>query len=628
MADILKDIQKELPKVISSANFEGANIVLYTNDIEFFKDNEGKIKELVNKFKKRIELRADEKLLKSEEDTEKIIRETVPKEAELTAILFDSQRSIVVIEAKRPGLVIGKSGLILKEIKDNSLWIPQIQRSPAIESKITENIRDVLYQNNNTRKKFLNSVGKKIYKEWNPEKVEEWIRITFLGGGRQVGRSCFLLSTPQTKILLDCGINVAGKGKEKFPYLDVSEFKINELDAIILSHAHLDHSGLIPYLFKMGYRGPVYMTAPTRDVSALLALDFIGVAYKQAAAPLFSSTDIKEMVKHTICLEYNEVTDIAPDMRITLYNSGHALGSSIVHINIGNGAHNLIYTGDFKFLKSQLLERAVSNFPRLETMIIESTYGGKNNVLPPRKEAEDQMINEIKETIGQGGKVLIPELGLGRAQETMLILAEAMKNNSLPKVPIYIDGMIWDINGIHTAYPDFLNSLVRKEVFQNNNPFISEVFQRVGSAAERKQVIEGGPCVVLATSGMLVGGASVEYFRHFSINKNNKICFVCYQGPGSLGRQVQDGVKEVRMNIEGKEENIEVNMNVITIDGLTSHAGRTELLDFANKCQPHPNRIIIVHGEQSRCLDLASSIYKLQHTETNVPRNLETIRLR
>ena len=628
MADILKDIQKELPKVISSANFEGANIVLYTNDIEFFKDNEGKIKELVNKFKKRIELRADEKLLKSEEDTEKIIRETVPKEAELTAILFDSQRSIVVIEAKRPGLVIGKSGLILKEIKDNSLWIPQIQRSPAIESKITENIRDVLYQNNNTRKKFLNSVGKKIYKEWNPEKVEEWIRITFLGGGRQVGRSCFLLSTPQTKILLDCGINVAGKGKEKFPYLDVSEFKINELDAIILSHAHLDHSGLIPYLFKMGYRGPVYMTAPTRDVSALLALDFIGVAYKQAAAPLFSSTDIKEMVKHTICLEYNEVTDIAPDMRITLYNSGHALGSSIVHINIGNGAHNLIYTGDFKFLKSQLLERAVSNFPRLETMIIESTYGGKNNVLPPRKEAEDQMINEIKETIGQGRKVLIPELGLGRAQETMLILAEAMKNNSLPKVPIYIDGMIWDINGIHTAYPDFLNSLVRKEVFQNNNPFISEVFQRVGSAAERKQVIEGGPCVVLATSGMLVGGASVEYFRHFSINKNNKICFVCYQGPGSLGRQVQDGVKEVRMNIEGKEENIEVNMNVITIDGLTSHAGRTELLDFANKCQPHPNRIIIVHGEQSRCLDLASSIYKLQHTETNVPRNLETIRLR
>ena len=626
--DILKDIQSELPKVITSAKFEGANIVFYTDDIGFFRDNEGKIKELVNKFKKRIELRADEKILKSQEEAEKIIRQKIPSDAGLTNILFDPQRSVVVIEAKRPGLVIGKSGLILKDIKDESLWIPQVQRSPAIESKITENIRAVLYQNNNSRKKFLNLVGKKIYKEWNPEKVEEWIRVTFLGGGRQVGRSCILLSTPQTKVLLDCGINVAGKGKEKFPYLDVSEFKINELDAIILSHAHLDHSGLIPYLFKMGYDGPIYMTAPTRDVAALLALDFIGVAYKQAAAPLFSSTDIKEMVKHTICLEYNEVTDIAPDMRITMYNSGHALGGAIVHINVGNGAHNLIYTGDFKFDRTKLLDKAIANFPRLETMIVESTYGSKNDVLPSRKESEEMLVNEIKNTIEKGGKVLIPELGLGRAQETMLILEEAMKEGKMQKVPIYIDGMIWDINGIHTAYPDFLNPLVRKEIFNDNNPFVSDTFVRIGSAQERKQVIEGGPCVVLATSGMLVGGASVEYFRHFAQNKRNKICFVCYQGSGSLGRLIQDGTKQVRMNVEGNEENIDVNMDVITIAGLTAHAGRNELLEYTNRCQPRPNRIIINHGEQSKCLDLASSIYKLHHIETNVPRNLETIRLR
>jgi KH/beta-lactamase-domain protein len=628
MPDILKDIQKDLPKVISSANFEGANIVLYTNDLSFFQDNNGIIKELVNKFKKRIELRVDTSLLKSTEETEKIIKETIPQDSGLTDILFDQQRSIVVIEAKRPGLVIGKAGLVLKEIKEKTYWIPQVQRSPAIKSKITENIRAVLYQNNNIRKKFLNSVGKKIYKEWNPEKIEGWIRITILGGGRQVGRSCLLLQTPQSKILLDCGIDVAGKGPEKFPYLDVSEFKINELDAIILSHAHLDHSGLIPYLFKMGYRGPVYMTAPTRDISALLALDFIGVAYKQASAPLFSSTDIKEMVKHTICLNYNEVTDIAPDIRITLYNAGHALGSSLIHINVGNGAHNLLYSGDLKFIRTKLLDRAISNFPRLETMIIESTYGSKNDVLPSRMESEEQLFKEIKDTIEKKGKVLIPELGLGRAQETMLLLAEAMSKNLLPKVPIYVDGMIWDINGIHTAYPDFLNSNVRSQVFQDDNPFISDIFKRVGSAAERKNVIEGGPCVVLATSGMLQGGASVEYFRHFASSKKNKICFVCYQGIGSLGRQIQDGIKEVRMNVEGKEENIEIKMDVITINGLTAHAGRNELLEFVNRCQPRPNRVIINHGEQSKCLDLASSIYKLHHIETNVPRNLETIRLR
>ena len=628
MADILKDVQKELPKVIKSASFEGANIVLYTDDIDFFSDNQGQIKELVNKFKKRIELRADTKLLKPQEETEKIIKNCIPQDAELTEILFDVQRSIVVIEVKRPGLAIGKSGIVLKEIKRQSFWIPQIQRSPAIRSKITENIRAVLYQNNNARKRFLNSVGKKIYKEWNPEKIEGWIRLTILGGGRQVGRSCILLQTQNTKILLDCGIDVAGRGKDKFPYLDVSEFKINELDAIILSHAHLDHSGLIPYLFKMGYRGPVYMTAPTRDIAALLALDFIGVAYKQASAPLFSSTDVKEMVKHTICLNFNEVTDIAPDVRITFYNSGHALGSSQIHLNIGNGAHNLVYSGDFKFVRTRLLDRAISNFPRLETLIVESTYGGKNNVLPPRKDSEEQLINEIKDTIEKKGKVLIPELGLGRAQETMLILEEAIRNNKLPEIPIYIDGMIWDINGIHTAYPDFLNTQVRREVFQDNNPFVSDVFQRVGSPSERKDVIEGGPCVVLATSGMLVGGASVEYFKHFASNKRNKICFVCYQGSGSLGKQVQDGVKQVVMNSEGKEELIEVNFDIVTIDGLTAHAGRNELLEFANRTQPRANKIIINHGEQSRCLDLASSIYKLHHIETCVPRNLETIRLR
>jgi uncharacterized protein len=626
--DILKDIQKDLQGFIDSANFEGANIVIYTNDLDFFRDNNGKIRELVNKYKKRIELRADSKLLKTQEDTEKIIHDIVPKDAEVTEILFDPQRSIVVIEARRPGLVIGKEGLILKKIKDKCLWNPQVQRSPAIKSKITESIRAVLYANNNTRKRFLNSVGKKIYKEWNPEKVEEWIRVTALGGGRQVGRSCFLLQTPQSKILMDCGVNVAGKGKDKFPYLDVSEFKINELDAIILTHAHLDHSGLIPYLFKMGYRGPVYMTAPTRDIAALLALDFIGVAYKQASAPLFSSVDVKEMVKHTICLSYNEVTDIAPDVRITFYNSGHTLGSAMIHLNIGNGAHNLLYTGDMKYAKTRLLDRAISNFPRLETMIVESTYGSRNDVLPPRQESEEEMIKAIKETIEKGGKVLIPELGLGRAQETMLILEEAMRQKKLPEFPIYIDGMIWDINGIHTAYPDFLNSQIRNEVFQDNNPFISDVFKRVGSQSERKEVIEGSPCVVLATSGMLVGGASVEYFKNFASGPNNLICFVCYQGPGSLGRQVQEGIKKVQMNVEGKEELIDVKFNVMSITGLTAHAGRNELLEFANRTQPRANKIMIQHGEQSKCLDLASSIYKLHHIETNVPRNLETIRLR
>ena len=626
--DILKNIKEQLSEDITDASFEGANIVLYTSSENFFREGEGKIKEIVEKIKKRIELRADQKILPEQGKTEEEIKKIIPKDAEVTNLIFDIQRSIVVIEAKKPGLVIGKQGSILEEIRRTTLWTPQVQRSPAIKSKITENIREVLYANNNYRRKFLNSIGKKIYEEWNPEKVDEWIRLSFLGGARQVGRSCILLQTPNSKILLDCGIDVASQGKEKFPSFNVPEFDIANLDAVIISHAHLDHVGLVPYLYKMGYKGPVYMTTPTRDIAALLSLDFIGVAYKQAAQPLFSSTDIKEMVKHSICLNYNEVTDVMPDARLTFYNAGHALGSAMVHLNIGNGAHNLLYTGDFKYGRSRLLDPAVSNFPRIESVITESTYGSKDDILPPRIKSEEELLEIVNKTINRNGKVLIPELGLGRAQETMLILEDAMKAGKLKKVPIYIDGMIWDINAIHTAYPDFLSSRIRAQIFQDRNPFVSDTFSRVGSPQEREKVVEGGPCVVLATNGMLVGGASVEYLKEFAVNKNNSIVFVCYQGIGSLGRQVQEGIKQTKMIVDGREEIVDINLEVHTIKGLTAHSGRNELLSFFNNMRPKPKRIIINHGEVSKSLDLASALYKLNRVETNVPRPLETLRLR
>jgi len=626
MADILKNIKDELPKVITEAMFEGANIVIYTDNKDFFKTGDSKIKEIVDKIKKRVELRADKSILAPESDTEKTIRALVPEEAEITNIIFDVQRSVVVIEAKKPGLVIGKQGSVLNDIKKSTLWTPTVQRSSAIPSKITEKIRSVLYANNTFRRKFLNDIGKKIYSEWTSEKMDMWVRITCLGGGRQVGRSCFLLQTPKSKILLDCGINPAiDEGAEKFPYLNVSEIgDLNSIDAIILSHAHLDHSALIPYLYKLGYNGPVYMTAPTRDIAALLALDFIGVAYKQAASPLYKTEDIAEMVRHSICLEYNEVHDITPDIRITFYNAGHVLGSSQVHLNIGNGLHNLVYTGDMKYSKTRLLDPAVNHFPRVETIIMESTYGGKENILPPRYEAEQKFIELAKKTIENKGKILLPELGLGHAQETTLRVVESIASGELPRVPVYLDGMVWDINAIHTAYPDFLSNSVRSQIFQDVNPFISDILKRVGSPQERKQVLEGGPCIIIATSGMLVGGASVEYFKNLADNPNNLIVFGCYQAAGSLGKMVQDGAKEVIVG----DQKISVKMQVAELDGLSSHSGRNELLQYINRMVPKPKKIIINHGEASRCLDLASSLYKMHKIETNVPKNLETIRLK
>ena len=632
MAEILKEILKDIPENvdISIALFEGANIVLYTKNRAFFLDNSGVIKDIVNKIKKRIEVRIDPSMTLDEEKAKEEIEKILTEEAGKVNILFDPQRSQVVIEAEKPGLVIGKAGEVLREIKAKTLWTPLVKRIPAIRSILIENIRKVLYENNDYRRNFLHKVGERIYANWDSEKKEEWIRVSFLGGARQVGRSCLYLQTPESRVLLDCGVNIAASGKDAYPYFETPEFNINELDAVIISHPHLDHCGLVPLLFKMGYRGPVYWTLPTRDISALLCLDYIGVAFKEAKKAIYTATDVKEMVKHSIWLDYEEVCDITPDIRITFYNAGHTLGSAMAHLHIGNGLHNFLYSGDTKYARTKLLESAVTKFPRLETMTLESTYGGKDNIQPPREEWERKLVEVIKNTIERKGKVLIPVLGVGRAQEVMLIVEELVRKKIIPEIPVFVQGMVWDITAIHTAYPDFLNNQVKKAIFhQDSNPFLSPLFKQVGSAKERQQIIEEtGSCIILATSGMLQGGASVEYFKELADNPRNSLVFVSYQGEGSLGRRVQSGERMFVMESNGRRENVEVKMEIHTLEGLSGHSSRNELTRFVYNLDPRPKKIIVVHGESSRCLDLASTLHKLNKIETAAPKNLEAIRIR
>jgi hypothetical protein len=629
MADIIKEILKILPEgKISDAVFEGANIVLYTKDKKYFLNDEGSIRAAVNTFKKRIELRPDPSVSEEQEKAEKDIRKILPAESGITNIVFEPQRSLVTIETEKPGLAIGKQGQLLRDIREKCLWVPIIRRTPAIRSVLIENIRAVLFQNTEYRRKFLDKVGHRIYDGWIREKKNEWVRITFLGGARQVGRSCILLQTPESRILLDCGINVASN-EEPYPYLDAPEFHLNELDAVIISHSHLDHSGFVPYLFKYGYRGPIYCTAPTRDVMSLLTLDYVKLMTAENRDPLYSTDDIKEMVKHVIPLEFEEVTDVTPDVRITLYPAGHILGSAMVHLNIGNGLHNLLYTGDMKFGRTPLLEPAHTQFPRLETVIIESTYGGKTNVQGALQEQDELLRGIIRETVKRGGKVLMPVLGSGRAQDVMVIIEEMVKKGELEPIPVYIDGMVWDITAIHTAYPEFLNRNIRKNIFhKDENPFLNPIFKRIGSAKERQQLIEEhGPCVILATSGMMVGGPSVEYFKHLADNPKNSIVFSCYQPEGALGYRIMHGEKEFIFNEGGRQLVVPVKMEVCRVE-ISDHSDRKQLMNFVFKCQPRPKKVIVNHGENSRILDLASSIHKQGRIETVAPRNLESIRLK
>lgn len=632
MSKIIKEIMKHLPEEkVSDACFEAANIVLYTKDKSFFLNNEGVIKNVVDDIKKRVELRPDPSITLSPEDAEKEIRAIIPEEAGIAQIIFDTNRSRVIIETEKPGLAIGKQGSLLRDIRARTFWVPIIRRTPPIRSKLIENIRAVLYQNSEYRRKFLDKTGHRIYDGWIREKKHEWVRLTFLGSGRQVGRSCLFLQTPESRVLLDCGIDPAAQDNESaYPFLDAPEFDINNLDAVIISHAHLDHCGFLPYLYKFGYRGPTYCTAPSRDVMALLQLDMVKIARGDGKEPLYTSDDVKEVMKHTICLDYEEVTDITPDVRITLYNAGHILGSSMVHLHVGNGLHNIVYTADILYGRSQLLEPAVTEFPRVESLIIESTYGGKDNIGQNREDAEREFAEVIKRTIDRRGRVLVPVLGVGRAQEIMLVVEQMIKAGHIEKIPVYVDGMVWDVTAIHSAYPEFLNHIVRKHIFhKNENPFLSETFKHVGSSKEREQVIEeGGPCVVLATSGMMVGGPSVQYFRAFANGERNTLIFVSYQGEGSLGRRLQRGEREIMFSTGQKQEVVKVNMEIVSLEGISGHSNRKQLMNFIHNCNPRPKKAVVNHGESSRCLDLASSIHKFYHIETSCPRNLEAIRLK
>ncbi len=632
MLDILKEVLNCIPNKedISETAFEGANIILYTKNKDFLLNNNGLIKDIVDKVKKRIELRPDPSITMDPEDAQKIIKKIIPKEAGIENIIFDYQRSRIIIEAEKPGLAIGKNGDTLKEIKKETFWVALVRRMPPLRSKLIENIRQVLYENNDFRKKFLHRVGERIYGGLRKSKRGEWVRISFLGGAREVGRSCLLLQTQESRILLDCGINPAAIDETTYPYFDAPEFNIKDLDAVILTHPHLDHSAALPLLIKYGYDGPIYCTSPTRDIVALLTLDLISIMEKEAKKVLYSSTEVKEMVKRTICLDFEEVTDITPDARLTFYNSGHALGSAQIHLNIGNGLHNLVYTSDLNYETSNLLSAAVTRFPRCETLIIEGTYGGKEDLTPTRKESEMELCNIIKKTVADKGKVIMPVLGIGRSQEVMVVLEKAIREGILDKVPIYIQGMVWDVTAIHTAYPDFFNIGIRKNIFHRNlNPFMSDVFKRVGSQKEMNDVInEGGPCVIMATSGMMVGGPIVEYFKRLADNPNNALVFTSYQGEGSMGRRILNGEKEIAFQEEGKQIVVPVKCSIHNLRGFSGHSSRDQLIKYVFNMEPRPKRIIVNHGEAGKCLDLASSLHKIHKIETLAPKVLDAVRLR
>jgi hypothetical protein len=385
----------------------------------------------------------------------------------------------------------------------------------------------------------------------------------------------------------------------------------------------------VPFLYKYGYDGPVYCSAPTSNLMTLLQLDYLDVASKQGIVAPYDQKDVRECVLHTIPLRYGVVTDIAPDIRLTLHNAGHILGSSLSHLHIGEGLHNIVYTGDYKYARTMLLEAAETEFPRAETVITESTYGGVDDIMPSRVEAEERLTAIINETLERKGKVLIPVPAVGRAQEIMLIIDGYMRRGLMKEAPVFIEGMISEATAIHTAYPEYLGREVRHSILHEGvNPFQSDYFTIVEHPNVRQEIIDGEPCIVMATSGMLEGGPVIEYFKSLAENDKNSIIFVSYQIEGTLGRRVKKGLTDVTMmSSEGKLDVIKVGLRAESIEGFSGHSDRRQIINYIVQLMPKPERVVVCHGERAKCLSIANFIQRRCEVQTLVPSVMETFRL-
>jgi hypothetical protein len=628
MATILTSIPKDAN--VTKIDYEGPRIALYTDKPRFLMENNDIISTLVNQIKKRIVIRTDEKIRKSEEDARKILDSVVPADAGLEATFFDTATGEVSIEVKRPWLCQRNAEEFNHaEVTEQTGWKLRIRKSTTKPSNTIKSINYQLKISSTERAKQLKSVGEEIFRSRLVQKSE--VSLLTLGGFGQVGRSCMLLTTPDSKVLIDCGINPGARTpSEAYPRLDWANISLDELDAIVIGHAHLDHTGFLPVLTKYGYKGPIYCTEPTLPMMNLIQLDAIKVAGAQGRTPMYAERDVHQIMRQTIGLSYGTVTDISPDIKLVLANAGHILGSASCHFHIGNGDHNFVYSGDIKYGKSMLLESADTRFPRVETLLIESTYGAKEDIQPTREEVESAFIKSVNEILKGGGKVLIPIPAVGRAQELMMVIDKYMKSGQLTESPVFMEGMIQEATAIHEAHPEYLERSLKQKILEtDDNPFDSEYFTNIEHADSRDEPLrEDSPCIVIATSGMLEGGPVLEYFRNFAPNPKNKILFVSYQVNGTLGRRVMDGARQVTiMGRDGKVEVVTINAGTEKLEGFSGHSDYNQLMSYVQRLRPKLRRVLVNHGERRKSQNLSSAINRMYRVTTHYPQVQEAIKL-
>ena len=403
-------------------------------------------------------------------------------------------------------------------------------------------------------------------------------QLTFLGSCREVGRSGFYLEEKKESVLVDYGVKFTNP--PSFPDM----IPTDELQAAIITHAHLDHSGGIPRILRES-DASLFCTPATRDLSQLLLRDMLKIS--RGNVP-YDSKDITLVRRKCQATAYEETIPLGNPFELTLFNAGHIPGSSMVSIRV-NGKR-VLFTGDFNATESQLNPGARKNLPKHDVVVTESTYARRIN--PPREKTEEGLVDTVLETLERGGSALIPAFGVGRSQEIMIILE---RSNIPRKYPIYVDGMARAVNDILVRHPEYLQS--------------PKAFQRAVSRSitirdnrDRTQAVKKGG-IIISPAGMLKGGASHLYFKMMHDNPKNSIIFVSYQIPGTPGAELL-ATGKVAVGSRDFEVTADVRQH-----HLSSHSDSRGLLDFLMKIPGEPE-FYAVHGESESCEALVEKLEK------------------
>ncbi|MFH0963166.1 MAG: MBL fold metallo-hydrolase [Planctomycetota bacterium] len=444
------------------------------------------------------------------------------------------------------------------------------------------------------------------------------MRIHFFGAARTTTGSMHLIETDGGRLLLDCGL-YQGKRKEAFERNRHLPFDPASVDACVLSHAHIDHSGNLPSLVKGGFRGPIVATPPTRDLCEIMLLDTAhlqehDVEYvnkkrrkqgKNPFEPLYVASDVVAAMRRFHPLPYDAPREIVPGVQLTFRDAGHILGSALTVLDFSeNGrSRRLLFTGDLGRRNMPILRDPVP-VDNVHCLITESTYG--NRFHPAHEDIEETLRELCRKVADARARLIIPAFSVGRTQQILYLLHDLWRSRRLPEVPVYVDSPLSvKATGLYDKHPECYDAESLDLIRANDDPFSFRAVTYVADVGESKKLNSmRGPLIIISASGMCEGGRILHHLKHGIQDRNNIILFVGYQAENTLGRRLVERQSPVR--IFGEE--FELRAEVRSVEALSAHADRSELLDFFRRCGSAMEKAFVVHGEVDQAGPFAQAL--------------------